>query len=141
MVLLNMPPNQPIQLRPGRGFLFAYGQLQPGPKQPRSISRAWPDRVRGLLYDLGPFPAAVKVGASENWFQGYVLEIDESELVGDLDAYEEVDKGHYRRIRTVTEAGFEVWIYEYARSIPATAVGPIECWPMQPVGETRPRTE
>ena len=93
------------------------------------MSRAWPDRVRGLLYDLGPFPAAVKIDAIEQWLRGWVLEIANNELVGDLDAYEEVDKGHYRRIQTVTEAGFEVWIYEYARPLPPTAGGPIDYWP------------
>ena len=128
MPVLSAPPSLPVHLNPGRCLLFAYGKLQPGQNQPRSMSRAWPDRLRGLLYDLGPFPAAVKIDASEQWLYGFVLEIAESELVGDLDAYEEVDKGLYRRIRTVTEAGFEVWVYEYARPLPPTAVGPIECW-------------
>ena len=129
MPLLTMPPSPSIHLDPGRCLLFVYGQLQPGLKPPLSMSRAWPDRVRGMLYDLGPFPAAVKIDATGQWLRGFVLEIAENELVGDLDTYEEVDKGLYRRIRTVTEAGFEVWIYEYARPQPPTAVGPIEHWP------------
>lgn len=129
MRMLSAPPSPPIHLEPGRCLLFAYGQLQPGPKQPMSMSRAWPDRVRGMLYDLGPFPAAVKIGAAEQWLCGYVLEIEEIELVRDLDPYEEVDKGLYRRIRTATEAGFDVWVYEYARPLPPGAAGPMECWP------------
>jgi gamma-glutamylcyclotransferase (GGCT)/AIG2-like uncharacterized protein YtfP len=129
MPVLSAPPSSPIHLDPGRCLLFAYGQLQPGLKQPRSLSRAWPDRVRGMLYDLGPFPAAVKVGAAEQWLGGYVLEITEVELVGELDPYEQVHKGLYRRIQTVTQAGFEVWIYEYAQPVPVGAVGPIDCWP------------
>ena len=139
MPLPSTPPGSPIHLNPGRCLLFVYGQLQPGRKPPRSMSRAWPDSVRGLLYDLGPFPAAVKVGAADAWFRGYVLEIAEIELVGDLDSYEDVDKGLYRRIRTVTEAGYEVWIYEYSRPLPSTAVGPIESWPTKDgPDETRP---
>ena len=119
----------PLELHNGRCLLFAYGQLQPDQRPPRSLSRAWPDRVRGLLYDLGPYPAAVKIGRVDRQFAGYVLEIDENELQQALDTYEEVDKGVYLRIRTVTEAGFEVWIYEYARPLPSTVVGPIDHWP------------
>jgi len=130
MLVLPDPPSLPVHLDPSRCLLFAYGKLQPGQKQPRSMSRAWPDRVRGLLYDLGSFPAAVKIDATEQWLRGFVLEIAENELVGDLDSYEDVDNGHYRRIRTVTKAGFEVWVYEYARPLPPTAVGPIGCWPI-----------
>jgi len=129
MPVLSEPPSLTVNLNQGRCLLFAYGKLQPGQKQPRSMSRAWPDSVRGLLYDLGPFPAAVKIDATEQWLRGYVLEIAENELVGDLDSYEEVDKGQYRRIRTVTEAGFDVWIYEYARPLPPGAAGPIDGWP------------
>jgi gamma-glutamylcyclotransferase (GGCT)/AIG2-like uncharacterized protein YtfP len=132
MPVLTKPPDRPIHLDPGRCLLFVYGQLQPGLKQPRSTSRAWPDRVRGLLYDLGAFPAAVKIDAGEQWLRGFVLEIAEVELVGELDSYEEVDKGLYRRTRTTTEAGFEVWVYEYARPLPPAAVGPIERWPANP---------
>lgn len=123
------PSSSAIHLEPGRCLLFVYGQLQPGLKQPRSMSRAWPDRVRGLLYDLGAFPAAVKIDAANQWLRGFVLDIAEVELVEDLDSYEDVDQGLYRRIQTITEAGFEAWVYEYARPLPPTAVGPIERWP------------
>jgi hypothetical protein len=85
--------------------------------------------MRGLLYDLGSFPAAIGVGTGDRWFAGYVLEIAESELVEPLDTYEEVAAGLYRRIQSVTEAGFEAWVYEYARPLPKTAVGPIDRWP------------
>ena len=101
---LSKPPDLPIQLERGRCLLFAYGQLQPGRKLPRTATRAWPDRAHGLLYNLGLFPAAIHIGAVSSWLRGYVIEIAESELVGELDVYEEVDEGLYRRIRTVTEA-------------------------------------
>ena len=116
------------QLPPGRCLLFAYGQLQPGYRPPRTVHRAWQDRVRGELFDLGAYPAAVKVGMTESWICGCVMEIDESELRAELDVYEEVGRGLYRRVRTTTEAGFTVWIYEYAPPIPPHARGPIERW-------------
>ena len=118
---------------PGRCLLFAYGQLQPGLRPPRTVHRAWPDRVRGELFDLGTYPAAVSVGMTESWIWGYVLEINESELLAELDRYEEVHTGLYRRVQTTTEAGFMVWIYEYARPIPPDARGPIERWPSSAV--------
>ena len=116
-------------LPPGRCLLFAYGQLQPGQRPPRTLSWAWPDRVLGELLDLGDYPAAVKVGLGESCFRGYVLELAESELTTELDAFEGVPELLYRRIRTITKAGYEVWIYEYARPLPHTAWGPIESWP------------
>ncbi len=129
MELLACPPRLPLAVNPGRCLLFVYGQLQPGRREPRTASRAWPDRTRGELFDLGPYPAAVRVGNSSQSIFGFVLDVAESELTGDLDAYEGVEDGIYRRIRAVTEAGFNVWIYEYARPIPTSAVGPIDRWP------------
>jgi gamma-glutamylcyclotransferase (GGCT)/AIG2-like uncharacterized protein YtfP len=85
--------------------------------------------VRGQLLDLGCYPAAVSVGSVESWFCGYVLEIDESELIQQLDPFEQVAEGLYRRTRTKTERGFDVWIYEYARPLPPDAKGPLEQWP------------
>jgi gamma-glutamylcyclotransferase (GGCT)/AIG2-like uncharacterized protein YtfP len=90
--------------------------------------------MRGLLYDLGPYPAAVQIGCTDQWFQGYTLEIKMSELIAELDPFEQLDQGVYRRIRAVTEAGFEVWIYEYARPLGLGAIGPIHRWPPLPCG-------
>lgn len=108
-------------------LLFVYGLLQPEFQPPRSMRRHWKDRVCGLLYDLGPFPAAVAVGRSESSFEGAVLEIDEWELPA-LDEFEDVDEGQYARIRTETEAGRSVWIYAYRRPIPPE-LQPIPRWP------------
>jgi gamma-glutamylcyclotransferase (GGCT)/AIG2-like uncharacterized protein YtfP len=126
--LLTEPPAVPWHLSAGRCLLFAYGQLQPHINCPATVTHAWPDQVRGLLYDLGRYPAAVCVGAVAQAVYGYVMEIAESELIDQLDAFEGLADGLYRRIRTVTRAGFEVWIYEYARPIPQSAPGPIERW-------------
>ncbi len=116
-----------------RCLLFVYGKLQPGHRPPRTASCARPDRVRGVLYDLGVYPAAVHVGSAEQWVRGYVVEIDDRELHEELDAYEGVAERLYRRIRTVTESGTEVWVYEYARPLPDDAVA-IDVWPRSPVG-------
>ena len=93
-----MPSQSCGPLAPGRCLLFAYGQLQPGLRPPRTLHRAWPDRVRGELFDLGEYPAAVRVGTSEHWICGYVMEIDQSELRAELDRYEEVERGDRKSV-------------------------------------------
>jgi gamma-glutamylcyclotransferase (GGCT)/AIG2-like uncharacterized protein YtfP len=120
------------ELRPvtaGHCLLFVYGQLQPSLRAPRSMIRHWPDQMRGRLYDLRKYPAAVEVGKADGWIQGYVIELAESELI-DLDEFEAVGTGLYRRIRAVTRSGAEVWIYEFARPLPDDAIGPIDRWPL-----------
>lgn len=112
----------------GRSLLFVYGQLKPGIRPPLSLSRYWEDRVRGDLFDLGDYPAAVRIDSSQRWIEGFVLDVSEQELAGELDAYEDVGLGLYRRIRTTTERGTEVWVYEYARGLPPNARGPITSW-------------
>lgn len=113
----------------GRCLLFAYGLLQPGHRPPKTLGRCWPDEMRGLLYDLGRHPAAIEIGLGERWFGGHVLEIDYSELASELDPFEEVEAGVYRRIRATTRGGRQVWVYEYARPLPQAARGPLQRWP------------
>ena len=122
-------PSRPIALGDGNCMLFAYGQLQPSRRSPRTLVRSWPDQVCGLLFDLGSYPAAIQIAATDRYFSGFVLELEYRELMDELDPFEEVHRGLYRRIRTVTRSGFEVWIYEYARELPDGAIGPIERWP------------
>lgn len=107
-------------------LLFVYGMLQPGFQPPRSMKRHWPDRVHGRLFDLGPYPAAVEVGAAESWIHGHVVEIAEQEL-SYLDEFEDVAGGLYCRLRVTTAGGHDVWIYQYNRMIPADAPE-IERW-------------
>jgi len=127
MIVLDKPPQAYSIAGVDRCLLFVYGQLQPGGHEPKTASHAWPDRVQGLLYDLGDYPAATNISQSNCWFHGFVLDLDNAEL-DDLDRFEAVSKSMYRRIRVTTEAGFNAWIYEYARSLPNDAVGPIERW-------------
>ena len=115
-----------------RCLLFAYGLLQPGYEPPRTLGRWWADEMQGLLYDLGSHPAAIEIGRGERWFEGCVLEIDSSELVDELDRFEQLDAGVYRRIRATTRGGSQVWVYEYARALPSGARGPLERWPTVP---------
>jgi gamma-glutamylcyclotransferase (GGCT)/AIG2-like uncharacterized protein YtfP len=107
--------------------LFVYGLLQPGFQPPKVVHRAEPATVKGRLFDLGPFPGAVDIGRGEGVFHGWLLEIDASELA-DLDMFEDDQgSGQFRRMRTTTQAGQEVWIYEYFGELPE---GPaLERWP------------
>ena len=98
-------------------LLFTYGMLMPSQSPPKSMSDAWPDRVTGELYDLGAFPAAIAIGNASDWFEGFVVEIDAEELP-DLDHFEDVDSGEFRRITVTTEKGRHCWAYEYRQKIP-----------------------
>ena len=115
------------------GLLFAYGTLGPGPS---GDARGWvADRVRGRLFDLGPYPALVDPDdPGAGWVEGYVREVDRIELARDLDPYEGVDEGLYRRVALTTEAGRHAWVYVYARPLPVRAVGPLTRW----VGPPKP---
>jgi gamma-glutamylcyclotransferase (GGCT)/AIG2-like uncharacterized protein YtfP len=112
-----------------RSTLFAYGTLMP--RDPESAARdGWePDAVRGLLYDLGQFPALVSLDDPEaGWVEGYVRGGVSCELIGWLDAYEETDRGLYRRVRTITRNSRLVWVYVYGRPLPRDARGPLNRW-------------
>jgi gamma-glutamylcyclotransferase (GGCT)/AIG2-like uncharacterized protein YtfP len=110
-------------------LLFAYGTL--APTSPASAAEGgWiADRVRGRLYDLGPYPALLDCGdPTSSWVEGYVRPAEIDELSGRLDSYEGVDEGLYRRVTAMTEAGRRVWVYVYARPLPAQARGPLSRW-------------
>ena len=110
-------------------LLFAYGTL--APDGPESAGRGgWvPDMLRGRLFDLGPYPALVDADDPEaGWVAGHVREADPAELAGNLDRYEGVDVGLYRRVRATTLGGRLVWVYVYARPLPSHARGPIDRW-------------
>jgi gamma-glutamylcyclotransferase (GGCT)/AIG2-like uncharacterized protein YtfP len=110
-------------------LLFAYGTL--APEDPESALRdGWvADRVRGRLYDLGPYPALCDCGdRTANWVEGYVRPVETDELTQRFDPYEGVDEGLYRRVTATTEAARLVWVYEYARPLPPSAQGPLTRW-------------
>lgn len=110
-------------------WLFAYGTL--APDGPEAAERGgWePDMVRGRLYDLGTYPALVDADdPGADWVAGHVRPVEPSEFSATLDDYEGVPQGLYRRARATTRGGREVWVYLYARPLPAGARGPIDRW-------------
>jgi gamma-glutamylcyclotransferase (GGCT)/AIG2-like uncharacterized protein YtfP len=108
---------------------FAYGTLAPLDPQTAAAEGWEPDAVRGRLYDLGPYPALVDhEDDAAGWVEGYVRPVTWEQLTGTLDAYEGVDQGPYRRVSTISRSGREVWMYVYAHTLPATAIGPIDRW-------------
>ncbi len=82
--------------------VFVYGTLRRG--EANDINRLWPAphclgpaRIRGCLYDLGPYPGLVLGGAG--WVQGELYAIT-AELEHQLDVIEEVapvPSGEYTR--------------------------------------------
>ncbi len=109
--------------------LFAYGTLMP--RDPESAAeQGWePDAVRGRLFDLGPYPALVDVGdPAAGWVEGYVRSGVSTEMMRQLDAYEETDSGLYRRVGTMSRSGNAVWVYVYSGPLPREARGPLDRW-------------
>lgn len=98
-------------------MLFAYGKLKPAYAPPATM-RGWiHDSVKGDLYALPRDAAAINVGKSKNWMLGYTMMLDEREL-------EQIDKEEmpeYHRVKTISYAGFEVWVYEYGKQLPKDA--------------------
>lgn len=109
-------------------LLFVYGTLAPSAPEAAAVAGWSFDRVRGRLFDLGPYPALIDVDSKDDWVEGYVRKVGLNDLQGRLDDYEGVADGLYRRVRTTTEGGREVWVYVYARDLPPDARGPIPRW-------------
>lgn len=110
-------------------WFFAYGTLAPGDSEVAAREGWTADAVRGRLYDLGPYPALVDVdGPTAEWAFGYVRAVRVATLDGPLDDYEGVADGLYRRVETTTRSGRRAWVYEYAGTPPAGAIGPIASW-------------
>src|SRR5262245_22552558 len=85
-------------------LLFAYGTLQ-DPRQVAAVRRravqvrgVGSGTVRGILYDVGDYPALRPSDAPGDVVPGVLLELDDGALAG-LDAYEGVAEGLYVRQR------------------------------------------
>lgn len=85
--------------------LFVYGTLKTGIGPTYSI--------RGQMYDLGAFPGVVGISGGSGRVEGEIRHVSADQLKR-FDVYEGVDSGLYRRIKTETLDGQEVWVYEFA---------------------------
>ncbi len=83
------------------------------------------DRIRGSLFDIGPFPLYFPRGTSK--ISGEVVEV-KSEILQLLDKYKGVSEGICTREKIVTEKGYEAWIYQLERSYIQEAMGPTGKW-------------
>jgi gamma-glutamylcyclotransferase (GGCT)/AIG2-like uncharacterized protein YtfP len=110
-------------------LLFAYGTL--APDGPEAAERGgWvEDKVRGRLYDLGPYPALVDWDdPGAGWVEGHVRPLAPGELEGRLDPYEGVAEGLFRRVALKTLGGRDAWAYLYPHPLPRGARGPLARW-------------
>ena len=125
--------------------LFVYGTLRPGlaPAAIAAVARTLlplgPARVRGRLYDLGRFPAAVADASADGWIQGELVVLGpDSPPLAWFDAYEGFDPtapetGPFRRESgsALDASGGEVpcWIYTYVRRLDERRRLPGGAWP------------
>lgn len=85
------------------------------------------DLLAGDLFDLGDYPAAVSLGKCDHMIPGYVITIDAEEF-RELDQFENVHLGEYRRVEVITLSGCQVFAYEFALDLPKQAKK-IQRWP------------
>ena len=113
--------------------LFVYGTLRRRCGHPMAkflserASCRGEAKARGQLFDLGPYPAAIR-SAEADWVFGDLYEIDEATLAA-LDAYENEESpqpSYFGReiSEIVLPDGMQVsaWIYWFHGPLPATAL-------------------
>lgn len=127
-------------MREGPRHLFVYGTLLPR-HTPERLERATADmvpagrgRVRGILYDLGPYPGAVVHDAAAGWIHGRILQLPEDDgVLHRLDRYEGFDptdprRSLFRRERCTAQLAtgerIECWIYVYNRDTSNASIIP-----------------
>jgi len=93
--------------------LFVYGTLKERAKR----SGGKPATIKGLIYDLGPFPAVLLGG--QELVQGITFDVTDQDLK-ELDRYEGVPRLYTREKTNATHTDgeqIEVWVYQFAREI------------------------
>jgi gamma-glutamylcyclotransferase (GGCT)/AIG2-like uncharacterized protein YtfP len=131
--------------------LFLYGTLRPDLARGELVALVQPlcalgqATMRGRLYDLGPYPAAVLDDSADCDIVGQVVALpDDPALLARLDAYEGFDPRRpadslYLRVRrkaTLADGRIQdCWIYAYNRdpgSAPQVASGDYAAWKRLP---------
>jgi len=120
---------------PAGDRLFVYGTLQPPSSIPLAdrLAVIGPARVRGRLYDLGPYPGLIPADdADADWVHGLLcaLPSEDPDLLADLDDYEGYDPTDpvgslfvRERGTARVESGNDIpcWVYRYNRPVDAHA--------------------
>lgn len=99
-------------------ILFTYGTLKPGfyhyPKNAKGYKL---DSIKADMYDLKEYPAAINIGKSKNWIQGYSVEMPEEELP----RYVYYEKPDFKLRKVKTYLGHIAFVFEYTKDIPKNA--------------------
>jgi gamma-glutamylcyclotransferase (GGCT)/AIG2-like uncharacterized protein YtfP len=120
---------RPLRTGPSPQYIFVYGTLKRGEKAHRELRRKYgvqfvsEARIRGNLYKLHgeAFPGAVHTPAQNRFVEGDLFALrDPEKTLPDLDHFEGVDEGLFRReLVDVWACGRRVkaWAYLYARPL------------------------
>ncbi len=107
--------------------LFVYGSLMNGmeasellSRRARFLSRG---AIRGQLYDLGPYPGAIRSNSPNEHVTGELYELRDTRVIEEIDEYEDYDPSNpdslfTRELVTVRLSGHErravkAWTYFY----------------------------
>lgn len=111
-------------------LLFVYGTLLPGEErwailEEFVVGAGSPDSVAGALYDTGEGYPAASFDTGEGRVVGQVFQLRADRLADALEVLDEVEDavlGIYRRVRVVTDAGLDVWTYQYGTGLQLTPI-------------------
>jgi gamma-glutamylcyclotransferase (GGCT)/AIG2-like uncharacterized protein YtfP len=111
-------------------LLFVYGTLLPGEErwpilEQFVIGPGSPDSVAGTLYDTGEGYPAASFEAGDSRVAGQVFQLDAARFGEALEVLDEVEDavlGLYQRVRVVTDAGLDVWTYQYGDGLQLTPI-------------------
>lgn len=90
-------------------------------------------KIKGKLYDIGEYPAAVLSPEGENYIHGIILQMDEPDIaLSIIDIYEGFGEGHpdpneFIRVMAdiqTNEGAVACWIYLY--NLPTDGLTPIQ---------------
>jgi gamma-glutamylcyclotransferase (GGCT)/AIG2-like uncharacterized protein YtfP len=117
-------------------LVFAYGTLKDPAQRAAVLGSGVRCRVigaghvRGVLYNVGEFPALRPTELDDDRVPGLLLELDDSALAR-LDAYEGIDESLYVRerwdVRVDDGSTAAAWVYIYNR--PIAGLRRIAAWP------------
>jgi gamma-glutamylcyclotransferase (GGCT)/AIG2-like uncharacterized protein YtfP len=111
-------------------LLFVYGTLLPGEERWAILEQfvvgpGAADSVAGALYDTGEGYPAASFAAGAGTVRGQVFQLAAHRLAEALEVLDEVEDavlGLYRRVRVVTDAGLDVWAYQYGTGLELTPI-------------------
>lgn len=94
--------------------LFVYGQLKPGSKyEVESYTRPQRAKIDASMFQIKGDAGVKSLGKSKSHADGFIVTVPTSRLP----AFDKMESPQFKREKTKTEKGEEVWVYAYKDKI------------------------